>query len=231
MMNSCVLTFRGSDPGKKKQHICHIQGCGKVYGKTSHLRAHLRWHTGERPFMCTWSYCGKRFTRSDELQRHKRTHTGEQEPGQERNSSRQEWKDTKMYLWNNQNFWAVYIWNNIWITNGNGVNLENLLRRRSWFWVGLLLVSVLPYSSTIFLPLWVLALFFSFHLFPSSLVLACQVSFENNLSVSVLIYIVWVGLTLPPAPGLGCISSQCVSSPQDVSFKGWTIKFVREERT
>ncbi|NXD18571.1 SP1 factor, partial [Nothocercus nigrocapillus] len=65
-----------SDPGKKKQHICHIPGCGKVYGKTSHLRAHLRWHTGERPFECTWVLCGKRFTRSDELQRHKRTHTG-----------------------------------------------------------------------------------------------------------------------------------------------------------
>uniref|UniRef100_A0A3Q4M9J9 Sp1 transcription factor n=1 Tax=Neolamprologus brichardi TaxID=32507 RepID=A0A3Q4M9J9_NEOBR len=65
-----------SDPTKKKQHICHITGCGKIYGKTSHLRAHLRWHTGERPFVCTWSYCGKRFTRSDELQRHKRTHTG-----------------------------------------------------------------------------------------------------------------------------------------------------------
>ncbi|XP_039370288.1 transcription factor Sp1 isoform X1 [Mauremys reevesii] len=69
---------RGSgDPGKKKQHICHIPGCGKVYGKTSHLRAHLRWHTGERPFVCSWMFCGKRFTRSDELQRHKRTHTGE----------------------------------------------------------------------------------------------------------------------------------------------------------
>ncbi|KAM8977581.1 transcription factor Sp1 [Pelodytes ibericus] len=66
-----------TDPGKKKQHICHIPGCGKVYGKTSHLRAHLRWHTGERPFVCTWVFCGKRFTRSDELQRHKRTHTGE----------------------------------------------------------------------------------------------------------------------------------------------------------
>ncbi|XP_009468835.1 PREDICTED: transcription factor Sp1 [Nipponia nippon] len=65
------------DPGKKKQHICHMPGCGKVYGKTSHLRAHLRWHTGERPFVCTWILCGKRFTRSDELQRHKRTHTGE----------------------------------------------------------------------------------------------------------------------------------------------------------
>ncbi|XP_054643894.1 transcription factor Sp3a isoform X1 [Dunckerocampus dactyliophorus] len=68
---------RGSGVGKKKQHICHIAGCGKVYGKTSHLRAHLRWHSGERPFVCSWMYCGKRFTRSDELQRHRRTHTGE----------------------------------------------------------------------------------------------------------------------------------------------------------
>ncbi|EGV92334.1 Transcription factor Sp3 [Cricetulus griseus] len=68
---------RGTNTGKKKQHIGHIPGCGKVYGKTSHLRAHLRWHSGERPFICNWMFCGKRFTRSDELQRHRRTHTGE----------------------------------------------------------------------------------------------------------------------------------------------------------
>ncbi|TUI90456.1 Transcription factor Sp1 [Bagarius yarrelli] len=72
-----VLDDSITDPSKKKQHICHITGCGKVYGKTSHLRAHLRWHSGERPFVCTWTHCGKRFTRSDELQRHRRTHTGE----------------------------------------------------------------------------------------------------------------------------------------------------------
>lgn len=74
---NCQASTSSDEPGKKKQHICHIPGCGKVYGKTSHLKAHLRWHSGERPFVCNWLFCGKSFTRSDELQRHLRTHTGE----------------------------------------------------------------------------------------------------------------------------------------------------------
>ena len=70
-------TVTTKDGKQRKLHVCHVPGCGKIYGKTSHLRAHLRWHAGERPFACNWLFCNKRFTRSDELQRHRRTHTGD----------------------------------------------------------------------------------------------------------------------------------------------------------
>nr|XP_002120430.2 transcription factor Sp5-like [Ciona intestinalis] len=74
---NCVAPNDLRNANGKKEHICHFPNCGKVYGKTSHLKAHIRWHLGERPFVCHWMFCGKSFTRSDELQRHLRTHTGE----------------------------------------------------------------------------------------------------------------------------------------------------------
>ncbi|KAL7989940.1 hypothetical protein Chor_012606 [Crotalus horridus] len=74
---NCKDGEKGLGDQGKKRHICHIPECGKTFRKTSLLRAHVRLHTGERPFVCNWVFCGKRFTRSDELQRHARTHTGD----------------------------------------------------------------------------------------------------------------------------------------------------------
>lgn len=59
-----------------KSLMCPYDGCQKMYAKQTHLKAHLKRHLNDKPYVCVWPECKWKFSRSDELARHRRSHLG-----------------------------------------------------------------------------------------------------------------------------------------------------------
>lgn len=66
-----------SDSSSSSTSIYKCADCGHVTKTSGGMTIHLRTHSNERPFVCSFEGCIKAFKTSTDFARHKRTHTGE----------------------------------------------------------------------------------------------------------------------------------------------------------
>lgn len=79
----CLSHVTPEEKELNKSHKCEYTGCNYATDKIGNLTAHMRTHSGERPYACSVPGCSKAFARSDALRYHTKSLHGDNNDIQE----------------------------------------------------------------------------------------------------------------------------------------------------